>query len=103
MKSCGSVENAGNLGEGCPWPLQSKTLAVLSVKEVPTQIVGDKYNPGWYTAENAVFTKQEGSGIFKDSAPVDVKYKVSVHVKVDENNAIRMGADGKPQFEVSVG
>mgnify|MGYP000858500242 CR=1 FL=1 len=103
VKSCGSVENAGNLGEGCPWPLQSKTLAVLSVKEVPTQIVGDKYNPGWYTAENAVFTKQEGSGIFKDSAPVDVKYKVSVHVKVDENNAIRMGADGKPQFEVSVG
>ena len=103
VKSCGSVENAGNLGEGCPWPLQSKTLAVLSVKEVPTQIVGDKHNPGWYTAENAVFTKQEGSGIFKDSAPVDVKYKVSVHVKVDENNAIRMGADGKPQFEVSVG
>ena len=103
VKSCGSVENAGNLGEGCPFFLQSKTLAVLSVKEVPTQIVGDKHNPGWYTAENAVFTKQEGSGIFKDSAPVDVKYKVSVHVKVDENNAIRMGADGKPQFEVSVG
>lgn len=103
VKSCGSVENAGNLGEGCPFFLQSKTLAVLSVKEVPTQIVGDKYNPGWYTAENAVFTKQEGSGIFKDSAPVDLKYKVSVRVKVDENNAIRMGADGKPQFEVSVG
>lgn len=103
VKSCGSVENAGNLGEGCPFFLQSKTLAVLSVKEVPTQIVGDKYNPGWYTAENAVFTKQEGSGIFKDSAPVDLKYKVSVRVKVDENNVIRMGADGKPQFEVSVG
>ena len=101
VKSCGSVENAGNLDDACPYPVRSKTLTVLSVKEVPTQIIGDKTTPGNFIAETAVFTKQEGSGIFKDSAPVDVKYKVHVRVKVDENNSIMLDKDGKPQFEIS--
>lgn len=100
-KSCGSVENAGNLDEDCPNSVRSKTLTVLNVKEVPTQIVGDKYRQGSFTAEYAVITKQEGSGLFKESAPRDQKYTVRLEVRVDENNTIRMGADGKPQFTFS--
>ena len=100
-KSCGSVENAGNLDEDCPNSVRSKTLTVLNVKEVPTQIVGDKYRQGSFAAEYAVITKQEGSGLFKESAPRDQKYTVRLEVRVDENNTIRMGADGKPQFTFS--
>lgn len=101
VKSCGSVENAGNLDDACPIQVRSKTLTVLNVKEVPTQIVGDRANPGRFIAETAVITKQEGSGFLKDSAPVDVKLKVSLRLKVDENNAIMLDKDGKPQFEIS--
>ena len=101
VKSCTSVENAGNLDEGCPSQVRSKTLLVLSLKDMPTFVMAEKNNDGVYVMERVKITKQEGSGIFKDANPEDVTYTVRARVRTDENGAVTKGKDGKPEFDIS--
>ena len=101
VKSCTSVENAGNLDEGCPNEVRSKTLSVLNLKEMPTFVTAEKNSAGVYVMERVKVTKQEGVGIFKDANPKEVTYTVRARVRTDENGAVTKGKDGKPEFDIS--
>lgn len=100
VKSCTSVENAGNLDEGCPSEVRSKTLLVLSLKDMPTFVTTGKNNDGTYVMERVKITKQEGVGILKDANPKEVMYTVRARVRTDENGAVTK-KDGKPEFDIS--
>lgn len=101
VKSCTSVENAGNLDEGCPNEVRSKTLSVLNLKEMPAFVTAEKNSAGVYVMERVKVTKQEGVGIFKDANPKEVTYTVRARVRTDENGAVTKGKDGKPEFDIS--
>ena len=102
VNSCGSTEKAGNLDLDCPSAVQSKTLSVLKVKEVPTTVEKDKYRSGQYIAQFAVITVQEDAPFQKDTSPRDIRYRVTAIVVTDDTSGAPVrDQQGKPQFTFS--
>lgn len=95
--SCATVP--GNIDTACPSAVQSRTLALLQVKTMPTAMKARTDDSGVYTGE-ATFTIQGNESWEKQR---DVTSRVTATVKTDKDGALELDASGKPQFEVRFG
>ena len=95
--SCATVP--GNIDTACPMAVQSRTLALLQVKTMPTAMKATTDEGGEYTGE-ATFTIQ---GMESWDKQHDVTSRVTATVKTDKNGKLELDASGKPQFEVRFG
>ena len=92
--SCATVP--GNIDTACPSAVQSRTLALLQVKTMPTAMKARTDDSGVYTGE-ATFTIQ---GMESWEKQRDVTSRVTATVKTDKDGALELDASGKPQFDV---
>ena len=92
--SCATVP--GNINTACPIAVQSRTLALLQIKTMPTAMKAMADGSGVYTGE-ATFTIQGMEGWEKQR---DVTSRVTATVKTDKDGKLELDASGKPQFEV---
>nr|WP_315318153.1 hypothetical protein [Schaalia odontolytica] len=92
--SCATVP--GNIDTACPSALQSRTLALLQVKTMPTAMKATTDEGGVYTGE-ATFTIQ---GMESWEKQRDVTSRVTATVKTDKDGKLELDASGEPQFEV---
>ena len=95
--SCATVP--GNIDAACPSAVQSRTLALLQVKTMPTAMKATTDEGGVYTGE-ATFTIQ---GMESWEKQRDVTSRVTAKVKTDKDGTLELDASGKPQFEVRFG
>ena len=95
--SCATVP--GNIDTACPSAVQSRTLALLQVKTMPTAMKATTDEGGVYTGE-ATFTIQGNESWDKQR---DVTSRVTAKVKTDKDGKLELDASGKPQFEVRFG
>ena len=95
--SCATVP--GNIDSACPSAVQSRTLALLQVKTMPTAMKATTDEGGVYTGE-ATFTIQGNESWDKQR---DVTSRVTAKVKTDKDGKLELDASGKPQFEVRFG
>ena len=95
--SCATVP--GNIDTACPSAVQSRTLALLQVKTMPTAMKATTDEGGVYTGE-ATFTIQGNESWDKQH---DVTSRVTATVKTDKDGNLELDASGKPQFEVRFG
>ena len=95
--SCATVP--GNIDAACPSAVQSRTLALLQVKTMPTAMKATTDEGGVYTGE-ATFTIQ---GMESWEKQRDVTSRVTATVKTDKDGKLELDAAGKPQFEVRFG
>ena len=95
--SCATVP--GNIDTACPVAVQSRTLALLQVKTMPTAMKATTDESGVYTGE-ATFTIQ---GMESWEKQRDVTSRVTATVKTDKDGKLELDASGKPQFEVRFG
>ena len=95
--SCATVP--GNIDTACPSAVQSRTLALLQVKTMPTAMKATTDESGVYTGE-ATFTIQ---GMESWEKQRDVTSRVTATVKTDKDGKLELDASGKPQFEVRFG
>ena len=95
--SCATVP--GNIDSACPSAVQSRTLALLQVKTMPTAMKAPTDEGGVYTGE-ATFTIQGNESWDKQR---DVTSRVTATVKTDKDGKLELDASGKPQFEVRFG
>lgn len=95
--SCATVP--GNIDTACPSAVQSRTLALLQVKTMPTAMKAMTDEGGVYTGE-ATFTIQ---GMESWEKQRDVTSRVTAKVKTDKDGKLELDASGKPQFEVRFG
>ena len=95
--SCATVP--GNIDTACPVAVQSRTLALLQIKAMPTVMKATEDGSGVYTGE-ATFTIQ---GMESWEKQRDVTSRVTATVKTDKDGALELDASGKPQFEVRFG
>ena len=95
--SCATVP--GNIDTACPSAVQSRTLALLQVKTMPTAMKATTDEGGVYTGE-ATFTIQ---GMESWDKQRDVTSRVTATVKTDKDGKLELDASGKPQFEVRFG
>ena len=95
--SCATVP--GNIDTACPSAVQSRTLALLQVKTMPTAMKATTDEGGVYTGE-ATFTIQ---GMESWEKQRDVTSRVTATVKTDKDGKLELDAAGKPQFEVRFG
>ena len=95
--SCATVP--GNIDSACPSAVQSRTLALLQVKTMPTAMKATTDEGGVYTGE-ATFTIQGNESWDKQR---DVTSRVTATVKTDKDGNLELDASGKPQFEVRFG
>lgn len=95
--SCATVP--GNIDTACPIAVQSRTLALLQVKTMPTAMKATTDEGGVYTGE-ATFTIQ---GMESWEKQRDVTSRVTATVKTDKDGKLELDASGKPQFEVRFG
>ena len=95
--SCATVP--GNIDSACPSAVQSRTLALLQVKTMPTAMKATTDEGGVYTGE-ATFTIQGNESWDKQR---DVTSRVTAKVKTDKDGNLELDASGKPQFEVRFG
>ncbi|WP_286130976.1 hypothetical protein [Actinomyces sp. HMSC035G02] len=95
--SCATVP--GNIDSACPSAVQSRTLALLQVKTMPTAMKATTDEGGVYTGE-ATFTIQ---GMESWDKQRDVTSRVTATVKTDKDGNLELDASGKPQFEVRFG
>ena len=95
--SCATVP--GNIDTACPSAVQSRTLALLQVKTMPTAMKATTDEGGVYTGE-ATFTIQ---GMESWEKQRDVTSRVTATVKTDKDGKLELDASGKPQFEVRFG
>ena len=79
--------------------MQSRTLALLQVKTMPTAMKATTDEGGVYTGE-ATFTIQGNESWDKQR---DVTSRVTAKVKTDKDGKLELDASGKPQFEVRFG
>lgn len=92
--SCATVP--GNIDTACPSAVQSRTLALLQVKTMPTAMKATTDEGGVYTGE-ATFTIQ---GMESWEKQHDVTSRVTATVKTDKDGKLELDASGEPQFEV---
>ena len=92
--SCATVP--GNIDTACPSAVQSRTLALLQVKTMPTAMNATTDEGGVYTGE-ATFTIQ---GMESWEKQRDVTSRVTATVKTDKDGKLELDASGEPQFEV---
>ena len=92
--SCATVP--GNIDTACPSAVQSRTLALLQVKTMPTAMKATTDEGGVYTGE-ATFTIQ---GMESWEKQRDVTSRVTATVKTDKDGKLEFDASGEPQFEV---
>lgn len=92
--SCATVP--GNIDTACPSAVQSRTLALLQVKTMPTAMKPTTDEGGVYTGE-ATFTIQ---GMESWEKQRDVTSRVTATVKTDKDGKLELDASGEPQFEV---
>ena len=92
--SCATVP--GNIDTACPSAVQSRTLALLQVKTMPTAMKATMDEGGVYTGE-ATFTIQ---GMESWEKQRDVTSRVTATVKTDKDGKLELDASGEPQFEV---
>ena len=92
--SCATVP--GNIDTACPSAVQSRTLALLQVKTMPTAMKATTDEGGVYTGE-ATFTIQ---GMESWEKQRDVTSRVTATVKTDKDGKLELDALGEPQFEV---
>lgn len=92
--SCATVP--GNIDTACPSAVQSRTLALLQVKTMPTAMKATTNEGGVYTGE-ATFTIQ---GMESWEKQRDVTSRVTATVKTDKDGKLELDASGEPQFEV---
>ena len=92
--SCATVP--GNIDTACPSAVQSRTLALLQVKTMPTAMKATTDEGGVYTGE-APFTIQ---GMESWEKQRDVTSRVTATVKTDKDGKLELDASGEPQFEV---
>ena len=95
--SCATVP--GNIDTACPSAVQSRTLALLQVKTMPTSMKATTDEGGVYTGE-ATFTIQ---GMESWEKQRDVTSRVTATVKTDKDGKLELDASGKPQFDVRFG
>ena len=95
--SCATVP--GNIDTACPVAVQSRTLALLQIKAMPTVMKATEDGSGVYTGE-ATFTIQ---GMESWEKQRDVTSRVTATVKTDKDGKLELDASGKPQFEVRFG
>ena len=95
--SCATVP--GNIDTACPVAVQSRTLALLQIKTMPTVMKATEDGSGVYTGE-ATFTIQ---GMESWEKQRDVTSRVTATVKTDKDGKLELDASGKPQFEVRFG
>lgn len=92
--SCATVP--GNIDTACPSAVQSRTLALLQVKTMPTAMKATTDEGGVYTGE-ATFTIQ---GMESWEKQRDVTSRVTATVKTDKDGKLELDASAEPQFEV---
>ena len=92
--SCATVP--GNIDTACPSAVQSRNLALLQVKTMPTAMKATTDEGGVYTGE-ATFTIQ---GMESWEKQRDVTSRVTATVKTDKDGKLELDASGEPQFEV---
>ena len=92
--SCATVP--GNIDSACPLALQSRTLALLQVKTMPTAMKPTTDGGSEYTGE-ATFTIQGNESWAKQR---DVTSRVTAKLKTDKDGMPEWDGSGKPQFEV---
>lgn len=92
--SCATVP--GNIDTACPSAVQSRTLALLQVKTMPTAMKATTDEGGVYTGE-ATFTIQ---GMESWEKQRDMTSRVTATVKTDKDGKLELDASGEPQFEV---
>ena len=92
--ACATVP--GNIDTACPSAVQSRTLALLQVKTMPTAMKATTDEGGVYTGE-ATFTIQ---GMESWEKQRDVTSRVTATVKTDKDGKLELDASGEPQFEV---
>ena len=95
--SCATVP--GNIDTACPVAVQSRTLALLQIKAMPTVMKATEDGSGVYIGE-ATFTIQ---GMESWEKQRDVTSRVTATVKTDKDGKLELDASGKPQFEVRFG
>lgn len=95
--SCATVP--GNIDTACPVAVQSRTLALLQIKAMPTVMKATEDGSGVYTGE-ATFTIQ---GMESWEKQRDVTSRITATVKTDKDGKLELDASGKPQFEVRFG
>ena len=92
--SCATVP--GNIDTACPVAVQSRTLALLQIKAMPTVMKATEDGSGVYTGE-ATFTIQ---GMESWEKQRDVTSRITATVKTDKDGKLELDASGKPQFDV---
>lgn len=89
------VTPPGNLNAACPFALQSRTLSLLEVKKLPTELKTGEWEPNRFQGY-VTFRIQRGAG----TVIQDIKTTAIATPEFDDGGKILLDASGKPHFWV---
>ena len=89
------VTPPGNLDAACPFALQSRTLSLLEVKKLPTELKTGEWEPNRFQGY-VTFRIQRGAG----TVIQDIKTTAIATPEFDDGGKILLDASGKPHFWV---
>ena len=89
------VTPPGNLDATCPFALQSRTLSLLEVKKLPTELKPVEWEPNRFQG-NVTFRIQRVA----DTVTQDIKTTAIVTPEFDDDGKLSLDASGKPHFWV---
>ncbi len=89
------VTPPGNLDAVCPFALQSRTLSLLEVKKLPTELKPGQWEPNRFQGD-VTFRIQRVA----DTMTQDIKTTAIATPEFDEDGKLSLDASGKPHFWV---
>lgn len=89
------VTPPGNLDAACPFALQSRTLSLLEVKKLPTELKTGEWEPNRFQGY-VTFRIQRGAG----TVIQDIKTTAIATPEFDDGGKVLLDASGKPNFWV---
>jgi len=89
------VTPPGNLDAVCPFALQSRTLSLLEVKKLPTELKPGQWEPNRFQGD-VTFRIQRVA----DTMTQDIKTTAIATPEFDEDGRLSLDASGKPHFWV---
>lgn len=89
------VTPPGNLDATCPFALQSRTLSLLEVKRLPTELKPGEWEPNRFQGY-VTFRIQRGAG----TVIQDIKTTAIATPEFDDDGKLLLDASGKPHFWV---
>ena len=98
VESCGTYP--GNQGDDCSSLIRGDSVTAISIKEKPTSLDSYSFDPTSFSG-SVTYTVTTGEGALFPGTR-DVGLTVKVDARFDDDGVLKVTADGKPDFRVSV-